>query len=52
LKGYRQKWQDTVPGDQKVNQLFNTNYNNWHFNRLLKHVQQSIIQLYLQKVTL
>jgi hypothetical protein len=38
--------------DQKVNQWFNTNYNKWHFNRLMKHLQKSIMQLYLQKVTL
>jgi hypothetical protein len=50
IKDY--KWQDTTPGEQKVNQLFNTNCNKWYFNRLVKHVHQSIIQLYLQKVTL
>jgi len=47
LKGSRQKWQETGPGDQKVNQFLNTNFYEWHFNRLLKHVQPSIIQLYL-----
>ena len=25
--------------------------NKWHFNPFLKHVQKSIMQLYLQKVT-
>ncbi len=33
-------------------QLFKANYNKWHFNRLMKDVQQSIIQRYLEKVTL
>ncbi len=51
LKGSRRNWQETAPGEEKVNQLFKTNYNKWYFNRLLKHVQQSIIQLYLHKVT-
>ena len=40
------------PGEVKVNQLFNTNSNKWHFNRLLKDVQQWIIRVYLQEVTL
>ena len=52
LKGSRWHWQETVPGEEKVNQLFKTDCNKWHFNRLLKDVQQSIIQFYLQKVTL
>ncbi len=53
LKVSRRNWQETGPGEEKVNQLFNTNSNKWHFNRfLLKNVQQSIIHLYLQKVTL
>ena len=52
LKGSRRNWQETAPGEEKVNQLFNTNCNKWHFNRFLKDVQQSIIHLYLQKVTL
>jgi hypothetical protein len=26
--------------DEKINQLFNTNCNKWHFNRFLKDVQQ------------
>jgi hypothetical protein len=52
LKGYRHNWQETEPGEEKVNPLLNTTCNKWQFNRLLKHVQQSIIQLYLQKVTL
>ena len=52
LKGYRQNLQETAPAEENVNQLLNTTCNKWHFNRLLKHVQQSIIQLYLQKVTL
>jgi hypothetical protein len=45
-------WQDTGPGEEKVHQLFKTNCNRWNFRWLLKDVQQSIIQLYLQKVTL
>jgi hypothetical protein len=52
LKVSRRNWQETGPGEEKVHQLFKTNCNRWHFNRLLKDVQQSIIQLYLQKVTL
>jgi hypothetical protein len=52
LKGSRWNWQETSPGEEKVNQLFNTNCNKWHFNRFLKDVQQSIIHFYLQKVTL
>ncbi len=52
LKGYRQNWQETAPGEENVNQLLNTNCNKWHLNRFMKHVQKSIIQLYLQKVTL
>jgi hypothetical protein len=54
LKVSRRNWQETGPGEpeEKVHQLFKTNYNRRHFNRLLKDVQQSIIQLYLQKVTL
>jgi hypothetical protein len=52
LKGYRQNGHETGPGGEKANQLFNTTCNKWHFNRFLEHVQQSIIQLYLQKVTL
>ena len=52
VKGYRQNWQESVPGEQKVNYFLNTNCNQWHFNRFLKHVQHSIIQLHLQKVTL
>ncbi len=47
LKVSRRNWQETGPGEEKVNQLFKTNCNKWHFNRLLKDVQQSIIQLYL-----
>jgi hypothetical protein len=52
LKGYRQNWQGSSPGQEKVNQLINTNFNKWNFHGWLKHVQKSIIQLYLQKVTL
>ncbi len=52
LKGSRQNWQETVPGEEKVNQLLNTNCNKWHINRFMKDVQKSIIQLYLEKVTL
>ncbi len=52
LKGSRWNWQETAPGEEKVNQLFNTDYNNWHLNRFLKDVEQSIIHFYLQKVTL
>jgi hypothetical protein len=52
LKGSQRNWQETAPGEEKVNQLFKTTCNKWHFNRFLKDVQQSIIQLYLQKVTL
>jgi hypothetical protein len=52
LKVSRWNCQETGPGEKKVNQLFKTNCNKGHFNRLLKDVQQSIIQLYLQKVTL
>jgi hypothetical protein len=50
LKGYRQNEHETGPGEEKVNQLLNNSCNKWHFNRFLKHVQQSIIQLYLKKV--
>ena len=42
----------TIRDDQTVNQLLSTNYNKWHFHRLLKHAHKSIIQLYLQNVTL
>ena len=52
LKGYRQNWEETVPGEEKVNQLLNTNCNKCHFNRFMKHVEKSIFQLYPQKVTL
>ncbi len=51
LKGSRWNWQETAPGEEKVNQLFNTNCNKWHFNRFRQDVQQSIIHFYLQKVT-
>jgi hypothetical protein len=27
LKGYRQNWQETAPGEEKVNQLLNTSCN-------------------------
>jgi hypothetical protein len=47
LKGSRWNWQETAPGEEKVNQLFNTNCNKWHFNRFLKDVEQSIIHFYL-----
>ena len=40
----------TCIGEQKVYQFLNPNCNKWHFNRLLKYVKKSIIQLYLQKV--
>jgi hypothetical protein len=43
-KGYWQNWQETAPGEKRVNQLLNTNCNKGHFNRLLKHVQKLIIQ--------
>ncbi len=33
LKGYRQNFQERVPGEEKVHQLFNTNCNKWHFHR-------------------
>jgi hypothetical protein len=52
LKTYRQNWEETVPGEEKVNQLLNTNCNKCHFNRFMKHVEKSIFQLYPQKVTL
>ena len=52
LKGSRRNWQETVPGEEKVNQLFKINCNKWHFNRLMKHVQQSIIQLSAKSDTL
>ncbi len=52
LKVSRRNWQESGPGEEKVHQLFKTNYNRWHFRWLLKDVQQSIIQLYLPKVTL
>ena len=48
----KQNLQETAPAEENVNQLLKTTRNKWHFNRLLKHVQQSIIQPYLQKVTL
>jgi hypothetical protein len=38
--GYRQYWQGAAPGEQKANQLLNTNCNKWYCNRLLKHVQK------------
>ncbi len=52
LKGYRQNWQETATGEEKVNQLLNTNWNKRHFNRFMKDVEKLIIQLHLQKVTL
>jgi hypothetical protein len=45
LKGYRQNWEGSTPCEKKVNQLFNTNCKEWHFNQLMKH-------LCLQKVVL
>ena len=43
LQVYCHNWDGSVSGDQKVNQLVNTNCNKRHFNRSMKDVQFTVI---------